>query len=165
MRALMIVAAMTTAAAAETPDNEVETQVLAFVARGAAVGYEHGLTPKWSAEASLGLRGAALGDYTSTTWTLGVEARWWYRTAMDGPYVGLHASAGRTSLAMSDGGDAIGHSWGFEQRVDFGWRFIIKKRLAITPSIGIGEHEDVDHAFAAGAHPVGAFACAVGFLF
>jgi hypothetical protein len=161
MKSLILVAAFVAVAHAE-PQGEVETQPLALVAKGMSVGYDRPISRWWSLTGSIGLRGAALGDYTSTTYDGAIEARYWKRAAMTGPYVGLHASAGRTSLEMSATGMGVGTAWGFEQRVDVGWRWTWG-RLAITPSLGLGMHEDVG-GLAPAAHPVLGVGLALGLL-
>ena len=166
-RTIIIAIAVLSAPAKGEParDDIVDTDPLAVAAHGMSLGYEHRMSSSWSLGGTVGLRGAALGDYTSTTWVGAVDGRYWKRRPMVGPFVGLHASAGRTTLAMSATGADLGVSWGFEQRVDFGWRFTIRDRLAITPSIGLGAHEDVDHVLAPSVHPVLGLGCELGFLF
>lgn len=131
-----------------TRDTVVSTQVWAAFTRGLSLQGEHRVAPHLSVVIEGGLRGGALGDYSSTTWMLGADLRWWFRprgpVAIAGPYLAAHASAGRTSLVMSATGDGLGTSWGLEQRADVGWRFTIRGRVALTPSLGVGTHEDLD---------------------
>jgi hypothetical protein len=64
---------------------------------------------------------------------------------------------------MSATGESAGTAWGFEQRLDLGWRWTWG-RLAITPSLGLGVHEDVGGGLAPAAHPVIGLGLAVGMM-
>lgn len=147
--ALVLVAA--TAAAAEPARAEpvrtevIATQPLALVARGVSLSYERRIAERLSAVGLGGLRAAALEDYGSWTVTVGGELRAWLRrsTPMRGPFVALHASAGHTRLSDDVMGD-VGGSTALSQRLDVGWRFTIRGRLAIAPTIGLGLREDLD---------------------
>jgi hypothetical protein len=147
LAAVAVVALGASAARAEpgAPTEVIATQPLALVARGVAVSYERRITPRLSAVALGGFRAAALGDYGSTTETVGAELRAWLRarTVLRGPYVGLHASAGYTRLTDDVMGYA-GSSTGLTQRIDLGWRFVVHGHLTITPALGLGWREDVD---------------------
>lgn len=155
------------AAAAEPRDNAVTTQPFELAANGGEVGFEHRMHPHWSALGVFGLRGGALGDYTSTTYTVGAELRWWHRASMTGLYAAVHASVGHTSLGLSGMSADLGEAWGVEERADAGWRFTIANRVAITPSLGLGAHHDIDSSgrFAAYTRPVVGIGFELGFLF
>jgi hypothetical protein len=135
------------ARAEPTPSEVVATQPLALVARGVSLSYERRVTERLSAVALGGLRAAALEDYSSWTATVGGELRAWLRAAtpMRGPFVALHASAGHTRLSDDVMGD-VGGSTALSQRIDVGWRFTIRGRLAIAPTLGLGAREDLDAA-------------------
>lgn len=133
-------------ARAEPARNEVvATQPLALVARGVSLSYERRIARRLSAVALGGLRAAALEDYDSWTVTAGAELRAWLRrsTPMRGPFVALHASAGHTRLSDDTMG-YVGGSTALSQRLDVGWRFTIRDRLAIAPTLGLGVREDLD---------------------
>ncbi len=154
------------------PRNAVTTAPLAFLARGAALSYERLVTPRVSVVALGGYRSAALGDYASTTWTGGVEARVWVRwprtaVAMSGPYLGLHVSVGYTQLTDRTTATRVGSSWGLSERLDFGWRFVALGHLAVAPWVGLGLREDVDGRgrLATTARVAGAFGFDVGWMF
>lgn len=165
---LVILCAMCTPALADPERADaITTQPMELAARGFELGVEHHVRPHWSVMGQVGIRGAALGDYTSTTYTGGAELRWWHRAAMTGPFVAAHASVGRTSLALSATGEDMGSSWGLEQRIDVGWRFTVRNRVALTPSFGLGEHEDLDSSgrLAMYARPAVGVGFEIGFLF
>lgn len=142
MKALLLLAAVSTTAAADT----ITTQPLALAGLGASLGYEHELTPRWSVVGLAGARAAALGDYSSLTLTAGAELRLWIWTHRElrGLYVALHASAGRTRVDDDVTGARIGTSVEFTERVDVGWRFVPWRRLTLAPTLGVGDHQDLD---------------------
>ncbi len=143
--ALALVAAAVPARAEPTRDEVIATQPLALVARGVALSYERRIAPRVSAVALGGLRSAALEDYSSWTVTAGGELRVWLRAAtpMRGPFLALHASAAHTRLS-DDAMGYVGGSTALSQRVDVGWRFTIRGRVAIAPTLGLGVREDLD---------------------
>lgn len=142
---LGIAAAPGPSAAEPAPAEVIATQPLALVARGVSLTYERRITERLSAVALGGLRAAALEDYSSRTATVGGELRAWLRgaTPMRGPFVALHASAGYTRLSEDAMGD-VGGSTALSQRLDVGWRFAIRGKLAIAPTLGLGAREDLD---------------------
>jgi hypothetical protein len=146
MKSFVIVALLGTTAAAEPVREEViGTQPLALVGRGVSASYERRISDRWSAVALGGIRAAALEDYSSRTYDLGGEARYWIRgrTPMRGPFVALHASAAQTRLSDDVMGH-IGSSTALSQRVDLGWRFTIHSTISLAPTLGMGTREDID---------------------
>jgi len=131
------------AARSRSPVEVFSTQPLALVGFGVSAGYERQLTDRTSAVVLGGFRAPALEDFSSRTFTLGAELRLWLRraSALRGPYVAVHASAGYTRL--SDEMGYIGSSTGLTQRIDIGWRWVIRDRVSIAPSIGLGWREDI----------------------
>jgi len=147
MKSLWILAALATAAHAE-PHDAVTTQPLALVARGISLGYEHLVTPRLSAVALVGARAAAEADYSSTTLTAGGELRFWPRARpgreLRGLFLALHASVGRTHLTDDVMDTSVGTSVELTERIDVGWRFVVRDRFAIAPTLGLGHHQDID---------------------
>ena len=145
--AAALAAVMPAAPAHAEPVREevIATQPLALAARGVSASYERRIAPRVSAVAIGGLRAAALEDYSSRTVTLGGELRAWLRqrTPMRGPFLALHASAGHTRLSDDVMGD-VGGSTALAQRLDLGWRFTIRGRVALSPTVGVGLREDLD---------------------
>jgi hypothetical protein len=136
------------------PRNVISTQPLALAARGFALSYERFVgPPRFSVVGTAGFRGAALGDYSSSTVNGGIEGRVWVRRdagfgcsapAMSGPYFGLHLNTGVTTLTDRTTDSSVGSSLTFTSTIDFGWRWIAFRILEITPSLGWGYHTDVD---------------------
>jgi hypothetical protein len=144
--AAIVLAAAATAARAEPVREEIiATQPMAFVARGVSLSYERRIHERLSAVALGGLRSAAREDFDSWTVTLGAEVRAWLRrkTPMRGPFLALHASVGHTRLSDDVMGD-VGGSTALSQRLDLGWRFTIRSRVSIAPTVGFGYREDLD---------------------
>ena len=140
-----VVAAASTARADERRDV-IATQPLALVARGVSLSYERPVLPGWSAVALTGVRGAAGGDYSSRTWTVGAELRWWPRRPMRGLHLAAHASAAHTSLTDDVMDTHVGDAWALTQRLDVGYRWWTWRRLTLTPSLGVALREDVDRS-------------------
>jgi hypothetical protein len=132
------------ASAAHADPEVIATQPIAFVTHGVTASYERQAARQYSWVAIVGARLGAEGDYDASTLTAGGELRRWFRHdgAMRGPYAVAHLSIGRTTV--SDEMGEIGASIGFTERVDVGWRWVIKRTLAIAPSVGLGAIEDVD---------------------
>lgn len=145
MKAVVIAGVLASTTAHAEPKDVIATQPLALVARGIAVSYEHRIADRWSAQGFTGFRAAALEDYNSRTVVIGGELRFWLRarTPMRGPFFALHASIGYTRLA-DDVMGRVGASTALTQRVDFGWRFTIRNKVALGPTLGLGTREDID---------------------
>ena len=144
MKCLAVLAVLTAASTAHAEPVEVfSTQPLALVGLGISAGYERQLAERTSVVVLGGFRAPALEDFSSGTITLGGELRLWLRRAsrLRGPYIAFHASAGYTRL--SDEMGYIGSSTGLTQRFDIGWRWVIRDRVSIAPSIGLGWREDI----------------------
>ena len=145
MKTLVVVLALAGTARAEPVRDEViGTQLLSIVGRGVSGSYERRIAERWSLVGLAGVRAGALVDYSSITLWFGGEARLWLRgsTPMRGPFVALHASIGYTRL--SDAMGFVGSALALSQRTDIGWRFTIKSRISIAPTIGLGTREDID---------------------
>jgi hypothetical protein len=137
--AFVILMAASTAAVA---DEVIATQPLALVARGVAASYERSVSSRLSGVIHGAFRSAAGEDFDSSTTTLGGELRIWKRdgAAMRGLYLGLRASVGRTRLIDEVMGP-VGASTTLTERVDLGWRWVIRNRFAIAPAIGLALHQ------------------------
>jgi hypothetical protein len=142
MRALALLVVLTATARAE-PDV-IATQPLALAAKGVAVSYERPLNDRLSGVAIVGYRDGADGDYDANTFSGGGELRWWFRNEGDlrGPFAGFHLSVGHTRLSEDQMG-YIGSSTTFTQRLELGWRWVIKQHFTIAPTIGVAIHEDI----------------------
>lgn len=157
--------------------NAISTQPLALIGRGVAVDYERLVAPpRFSLVGVAGVRGPALGDYTSTTADLGVEGRVWARPdagkscanmAMSGPYLGLRFDVGYTWVTDRTVDRVIGRSVGFDPTLAFGWRFVAWRLLEITPSIQGGARIDYDTTsrLVAWARPTIGVGLSVGWMF
>lgn len=168
MKALVAVVALMGVAEAEPIREEViGTQPWALFGRGLAVSYERRVLERWSVVGLGGLRAAALVDYSSRTAMLGGELRFWIRrcTPMRGPFTAAHLSVGHTRLTSDEMG-YVGSATSLSQRVDIGWRFTIRSRISIAPTVGLGFREDVDSSgkLATTLRPQIAFGLELGWL-
>jgi hypothetical protein len=142
MKSLAILALLASTAVAD--DEVIATQPLAFAARGFSLSYEHALPDeRFSALVLGGYRDAAGGDFDANTFTIGGELRWWMRsrTPMRGPFLAIHASAGHTRVSERE--MHIGSTSSLTQRLDVGWRWVIRDRVTLSPALGLAIHEDV----------------------
>ncbi len=119
--------------------HAVSLQVLTLDTTGMSLqGERHLGWKKLSVAVSLGARAAAYGDYGSTTLGAGVELRRWLLrpTTMKGWYVAARTDLARTSIDdMVDDRD-VGSMLTWSAGISTGYRFVIKDRVEITPSIG-----------------------------
>lgn len=91
-----------------------------------------------SVAVALGVRTAALGDYSSWTYGAGLELRRWRTHAMRGLYAGLHTdvTATRSTYEMEDRtlGTMLTATFG----ASIGYRIILIGSVELTPSVGLG---------------------------
>jgi hypothetical protein len=137
--ALGIVVVTCSTAAAE---DVIATQPLALAARGVAASYERPVSKRLSGVGHVAFRSAAGEDFDSSTTTLGGELRIWKRNdrKLRGLYLGLRGSVGRTRLTDEMTGP-VGTSTTLTERLDLGWRWVIKNHLTLAPAIGLALHQ------------------------
>jgi hypothetical protein len=143
--AVAVVGAAGGARAGELPQNALSLQLPSLFASGIAGQYERAVLTKFSLVAGLGLRSGASGDFDSRTVALGGEARVWIREDwnVSGPYVGARLDVARFSLRDEVEDRLVGKSWSITESLQAGWRFRIRDRVEITPSIGFGVRQEV----------------------
>lgn len=134
------VLASTAIASADQPyHHAVSVQLLTVDRTGAAIQGEHDLGwQKLSIALAVGARSAARGEFGSTTLGAGLELRRWLRrpTTMNGWYVAVRTDLSRTSIDdMVDDRD-LGSLVTWSAGASTGYRFVIRNRVEITPSIG-----------------------------
>jgi len=121
------------------PENAVSLELTSLQPTTLTVELDRDLgRRKLSIAAAVGVRSAALGDYTSWTGGAGIELRRWRRQAMRGWYggVGLDVAATRVTQEMDD--RALGTTWTTSGTVSLGYRFILIRAIALTPSFAVG---------------------------
>jgi len=110
--------------------------------------------PRWSVAVGLAVRSNAGGDYSSLATTLSAEARYWLKgravwcdlpaRSPVGWFVGARLDVTRTRTRDDVEDRALGSSLSFAETATFGYRFAVKRRLEITPSLGLGAKTEVD---------------------
>jgi len=160
------------------PRNDIAVEPFSFAARAIALQYErYVLPPRFSLVGGLGLRGAALGDYSSTTYDGIVEWRYWFlgrrpfvacgRGAMAGPYVGFHFDTGYTTLRDRIEDRTVGSQITFTEILGVGYRGTLWRFFEITPSVGLAVVTETDPGghFAAYTRLTLAFGLTAGWMF
>jgi hypothetical protein len=94
---------------------------------------------KVSVAIAVGARSAARGDYASRTVGAGVEVRRWLRRphGMTGWYVGARTDLARTSIEDRMEERAIGSLTTWSTGVSTGFRWVVFRKVELTPSIGL----------------------------
>lgn len=166
--------ASTASASGEPSSLHLATAPFSWLGRGLTLSYERRPLPhrypRLSATAMLGFRAGAGGDFTSRTGTLGATVTWWPLSSAARPMrrlaVSLHTSASLTSVTDEVMDERIGSSWTLTQRLDVGYRFVLFRRLTLTPSLGLGAREDLDRTgrLAATARPIFGLGFELGWL-
>lgn len=113
---------------------------------------------KLSVAAAVGVRSAALGDYSSWTYGGGIEIRRWRRQPMRGWYGGLGVDLAATRMTQEMDDRALGTTWTTSASLALGYRFVLIRTVAITPSFSTGfaiERGPISPATARGVGVVG----------
>lgn len=140
----------------ESPRHVVSVPLLSLAgAAGIGVQLEQKLAaPRWSIAVALAARGNAGGDYSSLATTISVEARYWLRghavwcdlpaRSAVGWFAGARLDMTRVRTRDTIDDRSLGSSLGFAEALTLGYRFAVKRRVEITPSIGLGVKSEVD---------------------
>lgn len=145
-----------TATAAPRRDRALSIGLPALQGFGGIAGYYEQLLPgrPWSLVTGGGIRLGARGDFSSITLAAGAEARYWLRGSAiwcDAPprsMVGWFAG-GRVDLAWTHTHDdvadrSLGNNLGVAVTGTFGYRFLIRGRVELTPLVGLGVTRETD---------------------
>jgi hypothetical protein len=152
MKTVAIAAALLAAAAGVAhadppalPTTVVSLPLPSLSLGGGAVQAERYLDARrrFSVAASLGLRSGAQQDYDSYTLALGSEGRWyfWSKRPGKGPFAAARLDASRTSVSMA--GRDLGSDWRVASSLLVGWRWILYRRVEISPSFGLVRYVDL----------------------
>jgi len=134
-------ATLTTHAAAAQPyHHAVSLQLMTLDRTGLSIQGERDLGwKKLSIAVAVGVRTAARGEYGSATVGAGVELRRWLRrpTTMKGWYIAARTDLARTSIEDMVDGRELGSLVTWSAGASTGYRFVIRDRVEITPSLGM----------------------------
>ena len=174
--AVAAVAATTSGGDDPPPKNAALLRPLGFFAHGMSVGYERFLLPpRWSFVVLGAFENGASGDFSSTTWALGGEARYWLGGhgpfarhlrdvyAMMGPFLFARAEVARTTLNDDVDGRGLGTAWTFTETAGFAWRFGIG-RFEVSPSTGLVVITDASRHLVPQTHGSFAVGLTLGYL-
>jgi len=129
------------------PMNAISIRPLAIASRGFAAQFEHFIAPpRFSLAIGPEVRFGASGDYSSQTYGLGAELRWWLNNqsifgcvghdAMVGPHFAARIDGSFTRLRDDVWNVTLGPSWTLSEKFLVGWRFTIDV-IEITPNLGL----------------------------
>ena len=154
MKAVLIIAALSTTAAAEpTRDKTVSVELAGVRERGLIIDGERDLPDfRISVDVGLVLRASATGDYSSRTLGIGGEVRYWFKRRAvwtrvpSGSAVGWYTAAridlARTSLEMDE--TSLGIARQLATSVLFGYRFAPWRGLEVRPYTGLAIRREWD---------------------
>lgn len=117
------------------------------------------------------------GDYSSYSYGLGAEIRYWFTgrapwsglvgRTMAGPYVGGRFDLMHTRVKDEVDNRTIGGALTFAESLAAGFRFLIKSRFEITPSMEVSLRTETDTSGRLGAwtRRTAGFGLSVGYMF
>ena len=137
------------------PRNAISVRPFSFTARSFAAQYERFvLPPRWSLVGGFGIRGGALGDYSSLTYDAALEGRLWFeghkpwvrcdQSVMAGPYVALRLDVAHTRLYDHVAERVAGTQRSYGQLLATGFRGVLWDFFELSPSVGIGLITETD---------------------
>ena len=132
--------------------NVISTQPVAFSGRGLALVYERYLPARFSVLGVAGVREGGTGDFSTLTLPSAsrpvVDSSGTRPTPgpTGGPYLGLRVGLAYTGVGDKIEHRALGSSLAIDNTLSFGYRFIIFRRVELTPSLGVGTRWDFDPA-------------------
>jgi hypothetical protein len=148
-----VAARIASAEPAEPPPkvNAISYEPLAILSRGFLIQYERLFGDRVSAVLGPGVRFAAREDFSSDTFVVHAEGRYWLtrrdlasrRRGMVGPYLALTTDVGRTTVESLTEDRSLGAMWTLQESARFGYRFVIFGFQEISPSFGL----DLVHEF------------------
>jgi hypothetical protein len=126
-------------AAHADPQHAVSLELTSLQPTTLTVELDHDLGHrKLSVAAAVGVRSSALGDYSSWTGGAGIELRRWRRQSMRGWYSGLGLDLAATRITQEMDDRALGTTWTTSASLSLGYRFILIRTVALTPSVASG---------------------------
>jgi hypothetical protein len=136
----------------EPKRNAVSFKPLSIASRGLALQYERLTLPRMSVVAGAAARSSANGDFSSATWALISEGRWWILgrepfsrfKGMAGPYAGLVLNAGRTSVTATRSGRSLGGMYTVKESMRLGYRFMFAHLQEVTLSGSVDAVHEFD---------------------
>jgi hypothetical protein len=134
-------------ARAEAPArNAVSYEPFAWLSRGLVLQYERLIAPRVSVLGGVGARFGARDDFSSETWLVKAEGRYWLTRdrGMTGPYLGVASAAARTHVTNRRQNRSLGAMWDVEESARFGWRFVAFGFQELTPSSGLVVVHEID---------------------
>lgn len=137
---IAVLLALCGTAAADEPHDAVSTQVTTLQREALNLQLDHDLgVHRLSLVAAAGVRNAAMGDFESWTYGLGIELRRWKSHAMRGWYGAVRADASITHLTDDMQKASLGNTLTTTVGAAVGYRFVVFHHAELTPSLGLAE--------------------------
>jgi hypothetical protein len=119
----------------------VSIPVMALSSNALAVQAERPLFAHASAVAAAGWRDGADGTYSSNTFALGAELRFWLKRLPRGLFAGPRLES--SIVRMSRDGDSLGTAVEITEGLVFGYRLVLFDRAELSAILGYGLRHDL----------------------
>lgn len=128
----------------------IKTNLVSDALLSPNLGFEIGLAPKWTINASGQLNLWSVNEHTWRHWLMQPEARYWLCRKFQGHFIGLHAIGGEYNFGKLDldvkflGSDFNElknrryQGWGIGAGIAYGYAWAIAKHWNIEAELGIG---------------------------
>lgn len=143
MRLAVALVLASSVARAEPPRAVVGVPVFALSSRAVAVEGELPVAVRISAGGAVGVRDPAGGDFGGYAVAAGPAVRLWRRVDQRGLHGVARIEASVVELRRA--GASLGTAFELAPSVGFGYRFVVRDRVTITPDLGLGGEIDFAH--------------------
>jgi hypothetical protein len=155
----------------EAPRNSVSLEVPGLFWNGIELVGERFVHPRVSVLLGLGGRFAGAGDYSAFTLSAGVGVRFWLNrfqlfSDLGGPVLGVRLDTGWTRITDNQQARSL-ETFSTALSLRLGYRFVILRRIEITPEAGIAMSMGFDKVpwLVAVPRPGAVLGLTVGYLF
>lgn len=143
MKALALLVLLTATARAEPPALVVAVPVFALSSRAIAAEAELPIASRLSLGLAAGVRDPASGDFGGYAFAVAPSVRAWRRSTQRGLHGVLRVESNVVHLSRP--GRSLGTAVGLDPAIGLGYRFLVRRHLAITPDLSFGADIDLGH--------------------
>lgn len=149
-RIILLFVALSVFNGAKSQDVAIKTNLLADAFLNVNLGIEAGVAPRWTMEAVWEYNGWNVNNHRWRHWLVEPEARYWFCSRFTGHFIGLSVIGGEFNFGnIHNGLNFLGsdfsqlsnkryQGWGIGGGFNYGYSWIIGRRLNIEAEIGIG---------------------------